>query len=77
MGAGDLAFNYRVGQIGTVSPTARHRRYDIFSEHFFRHALSRGDDPRQPPLVTSFGVIARVNDDLICNISNLDYLVSV
>ena len=38
-GAGGLGFDSRAGQIGTVSPTTRHR-CDV------AQALSRGDGPR-------------------------------
>ena len=55
IGAVGLGFDSRVGQIGTVSPTARHRG-DVFSE-----LCCPGAKPRRcaPPLVTRFGVIPR------------------
>ena len=56
IGAGGLEFKSRVGQIGTVSPTARHRSDDP------SELCSPVAKPRRwaPPLVTRFGVIARV-----------------
>ena len=56
IGAGDLRFELRVGQISTMSPTARHR-CDVPSE-----LCSQGAKPRRwvPPLVTRFGEIPRV-----------------
>ena len=60
--AGGLGFKSRAGQIGSVSPTARHR-CDVPSE-----LCSPGAKPRKwaPALVTRFGVIPRVyNEDLI------------
>ena len=56
IGAGGLGFKSRVGPIGTVSPTARHR-YDVSLE-----LCSPGVKPRRwaPQLVTRFGVIRRV-----------------
>ena len=56
IGAGGLGFKYRVGQIDTMSPTARHR-CDVSSE-----LCSSGAKPRRwtPPNVTRCGVIPRV-----------------
>ena len=56
IGAGGLEFNARAGQIGTVSPTARHR-FDVSSE-----LCSPGAKPRRwaPPFVTRLGIIPRV-----------------
>ena len=56
IGAGDLRLALRVGQIGTMPPTARHR-CDVPSER-----CSQGAKPRRwaPPLVTRFGEIPRV-----------------
>ena len=56
LGAGGLGFKSRVGQIGTVSPTARHH-CDVPSK-----LCSPGAKPRIlfPPLVTRFGVKPRV-----------------
>ena len=55
LGAGDLEFEPRAGQISTESPMARHR-CDVFSG-----LCSPGAMPRNwaPPLVTRFGVIPR------------------
>ena len=62
IGAGSLGFKSRIDQIGTVSPTTRHR-YDVSSE-----LHCPGAKPRRwaPQLVTRFGVIPRVgyNEDL-------------
>ena len=44
IGAGGLGFDSRAGQIGTVSPTARHR-CDVSSE-LCNPARSYGDGPR-------------------------------
>ena len=56
IGAGGLGFESRAGQIGTVSPTARHR-CDVSSE-----LCSPGAKLRRwaPQLVTRFGVIRQV-----------------
>ena len=56
IGAGGLGFDYRAGQIDTVSPTTRHR-CDVSSE-----LCSPGAQPRRwaPQLITRFGVIRRV-----------------
>ena len=61
IGAGDLKFDSRIGQINTVSPTARHR-CDGSSE-----LCSPDTKPRRwaPPLVTRFGVYREYNKDLI------------
>ena len=55
IGAEGLGFKSRVGEIGTVSPTARHR-CDVSSD-----LCSLGVKPRKwaPPLVTRFGVKLR------------------
>ena len=55
-GAGGLGFKSPVGQIGSASPTARHR-CDVSSE-----LCSPGAKPRRwaSPLVTRFGVLPRV-----------------
>ena len=52
IGAGGLGLNFRAGQIGTVSPTARHR-CDVSSE-----LCSPGAKPRRwaSTLVTRFDV---------------------
>ena len=56
IGEDGLGFKSQVGQIGTVSPTARHR-CDVSSE-----LCSEGAKPRRwiPPVVTRFDVITRV-----------------
>ena len=56
IGGEGLGFNSRIGQIGTVSLTTRHR-CDVSSE-----LCSPGAKPRRwaPQLVTRFGVISRV-----------------
>ena len=54
--AGGLRFTSRVGQIGTVSPTARHR-CDVSSQLCIPCAKQRR---WAPPLVTRFGVLPRV-----------------
>ena len=53
---GSLGFDSRTGQIGTVSPTTRHR-CDVSSELCCTDAKLRR---WTPPLVTRFGVIRRV-----------------
>ena len=62
IGAGGLGLDSRVGQIDTMSPTARHR-YDVSSE------LCGPSDAKSrrwiPPLVTRFGVLTPVYEDLI------------
>ena len=55
IGAEGLGFDSRASQIGTVSPTARHR-CDVFSELSSPGAKSR---KWAPPFVACFGVIAR------------------
>ena len=63
IGAEGLGFESQAGQIGTASPTARHR-CDVSSE-----LCSPGAKVRRwaPPLVTRFYAILRVlyNEDLI------------
>ena len=56
IGAGGLGFKSRVGQISTVSPTARNR-CDVSSEMCSPGALQR---KRALQLVTRYGVTPRV-----------------